>query len=341
MSRWTLVCERCGTAVEAAAAIWHCDGCGGPLAWQVERRFDRTMIDREASGFWRYAATLPLPQRDSVSFGESTTPLVEIELDGGRPLAKLDFLLPSGSYKDRGAAVLISALKSLGATHAVEDSSGNAAAAISAYAARANLRCTVFAPAAASPGKLVQSQIYGATVRRIGGSRDDVAQAAMDAAAAEPGSTYASHNWHPFFIEGVKTWAFEVWEQLGYAVPDAVVAPAGSGSMILGASLAFGALLAAGEIAKLPRLYAAQPAACAPLAAALDAGADDTTPFPRTQPWPKAPRSPIRSAAVNCYGQSGRAGGCAVAVSEEAIVDGTQGSRPSRDLHRADLGSRR
>jgi threonine synthase len=72
--------------------------------------------------------------------------------------------------------------------------------------------------------------------------------AAMSTAATEPGSSYASHNWHPFFIEGVKTWAFEVWEQLGFKAPDAIVVPVGSGSMLLGAYLAFTALMAGGEI---------------------------------------------------------------------------------------------
>jgi threonine synthase len=252
------------------------------LTWETERRFDRSMIDRVESGLWRYARSLPVCRDEAVSLGEATTPLIDLELDGRTISCKLDFLSPSGSYKDRGAAILISALRLLGATHAVEDSSGNAAAAIAGYAARAAIRCTVFAPAAASVGKLVQASAYGARVVRVTGSRDDVATAAMDAAASEPGATYASHNWHPFFIEGVKTWAFEVWEQLGYRAPDAVVVPVGSGSMLLGAYLSFSALQAAGEIERLPRLFAAQPAACAPVKAALDAGEEETTPFPRS-----------------------------------------------------------
>jgi threonine synthase len=256
-----------------------------------------------------------------VSLGESTTPLIELTLDGEPLLAKLDFLSPSGSYKDRGAAVLVAALRAAGATHAVEDSSGNAAAAISAYAARAGLKCTVYAPAAASPGKLVQSEAYGSTVVRVEGSRDDVATAAMDAAGREPGATYASHNWHPFFIEGVKTWAFEAWEQLGFVAPDAVVVPAGSGSMLLGAHLAFSALLAAGEIDRVPRLLAAQPAACSPLAAAMTSGAHDTTPFPRSPTIAEgtAIANPVRGRELLAAMRA--TGGGAVAVAEEAIRD--------------------
>jgi threonine synthase len=321
MKTWSLSCERCTATAAADKNLWRCAVCGGPLRWDVERCFDRGMIDRDATGLWRFAAALPMGRDEAVSFGEAATPLIEVELEGRPVDCKLDFLLPSGSYKDRGAAVLISALRLLGATHAVEDSSGNAAAAIAAYSARAGIRCTVFAPAAASPGKLVQSSAYGAEVIRVEGSRDDVATAAMEAAAREPGATYASHNWHPFFIEGVKTWAFEVWEQLGNRAPDAVVVPVGSGSMLLGAHLAFGALRAAGEIDRLPRLYAAQPAACAPVNAALDAGATETEPFPRAATLAEGASiaNPVRGrellAAIRATG------GGAVAVSESEIVD--------------------
>jgi threonine synthase len=229
----------------------------------------------DVPSLWRYGAALPVRAEEAVSLGETITPLVEAHVDGTAIRFKLDFLLPTGSYKDRGAAVLLSALRALGVRHAVEDSSGNAAAAIAAYAARAGIACTVFAPASASAGKLVQAAAYGARVERVEGSRDDVANAAIAAATADATATYASHNWHPFFVEGVKTWALEVWEQLGYRAPDNVVVPVGSGSMLLGAHLAFSQLRNGGEIEELPRLFAAQPAACAPLHAAFAAGADD------------------------------------------------------------------
>jgi threonine synthase len=242
---------------------------------------NRSLMAADIPSLWRYGAVLPVGSEATVSLGETMTPLVEAQVDGVAVRFKLDFLLPTGSYKDRGAAVLISALNTLGVRHAVEDSSGNAAAAIAAYAARAGIVCTVFAPAAASAGKLVQAAAYGARVERVEGSRDDVADAAIAAAAADATSTYASHNWHPFFVEGVKTWALEVWEQLGYRAPDNVVVPVGSGSMLLGAHLAFSQLRDGEEIARLPRLFASQPAACAPLHAAFSAGADDVTPVER------------------------------------------------------------
>jgi threonine synthase len=229
----------------------------------------------DVPSLWRYGAVLPVRAADAVSLGETITPLVEAGVDGVAIRFKLDYLLPTGSYKDRGAAVLVSALRTLGVRRAVEDSSGNAAAAIAAYAARAGIACTVFAPAGASAGKLVQAAAYGARVERVQGSRDDVANAAIDAAAADATATYASHNWHPFFVEGVKTWALEVWEQLGYRAPDNVVVPVGSGSMLLGAHVAFSQLREGGEIEQLPRMFAVQPAACAPVHAAFGTGAED------------------------------------------------------------------
>jgi threonine synthase len=326
MSEWVFQCERCDAKTAASKDVWHCPECGGPLRWQTERRFERGMIDSAASGLWRYADALPLRRNLATSFDEATTPLVSIDIAGRTIGCKLDFLMPSGSYKDRGAAILIPALSQLGATHAVEDSSGNAAAAIAAYSARARIQCTVYAPAAASPGKLVQSLAYGADVVRVEGSRDDVATAAMDAAAATFGATYASHNWHPFFIEGVKTWAFEVWEQLGFRAPDAVVAPVGSGSMILGAQLAFGALLAAGEIERMPRLYGAQPAACAPIVAALEAGSTDTAPFARRATLAEGASiaNPVRGRELLAAIRA--SGGGAVAVEEDEVVAGLRTS---------------
>jgi threonine synthase len=271
----TLKCSRCGHEIAASANDWCCPVCGGPLDWLGPSGFSRERIDTAKPSLWRYSATLPFPFDPAVSLGESITPLVPATLGGRDVLLKLDYLHPTGSYKDRGAAVMIPALKRLGATHAVEDSSGNAAAAIAGYAARARLTSTIFAPAAASAGKLVQTEAFGATVVRVEGNRDDVARAAMTAAAETPGATYASHNWHPFFIEGVKTWALEVWEQLGFRTPDVMIAPVGSGSMILGAAKSFELLRAGGEVERLPRLAAAQPAACAPLHAAFTAGLDD------------------------------------------------------------------
>ncbi len=317
----TLVCERCGQHTPATPAAWRCPSCGGPLAWRGPERLERSAIRVEIPSLWRYAAVLPVSPAQAISLGEALTPLVTSTLDGAPVRYKLDFLLPSGSFKDRGAAVLISSFRSIGVTHAIEDSSGNAASAIAAYAARAGIACTIFAPARASAGKLVQAAAYGARVVRVEGSREDVAKAAMEAAAADPAATYASHNWHPFFLEGVKTWALEVWEQLEHRMPHNLVVPAGSGSMVLGAALAVRQLQPGGNLTQLPRLFAIQPAACAPLDVAFRAGLNDTPPI---QPEPTIAEgtsiaAPVRGREV--LAAIRHSGGQTVAVSEAEIVD--------------------
>jgi threonine synthase len=253
-----------------------------------------------------------------VTLNEPKTPLVPITVAGTPLLGKLDGLLPTGSFKDRGMSVLVTFLKQQGVERVIEDSSGNAAASIAGYAARAGIACTVYAPATASPGKLVQAAAFGADVHPVTGTRDDVARAA-EMAAELPGASYATHNWHPLFIEGIKTWAFEIWEQLRFAAPDVIVTPAGSGSAILGAWHAFTELLTAGAITSMPRIFAAQAMACAPLVAALESGADQTEPFPRTQSIAEGIMiaNPVRGAAL-LHALRASSGG-AVAIGEPEI----------------------
>ena len=275
-----LSCSRCRAVYAVSADLWRCPACSGPLQWQGPDAFDRTMIDTSKPGFWRYWRSFPVAPERAVTFHETMTPIVPIAIDGARVDLKLDGQLPTGSFKDRGTSVLLTYLAGEGVSRVVEDSSGNAAASVAGYAARAGIDCEVYAPATASAGKLVQASAYGATLIPVQGTRDDVSRAA-ELAATKPGNAYATHNWHPFFVEGVKSWALETWEQLGFVAPDAVIAPAGSGSIILGAYHAFSLLKAGGEIDKLPRIYAAQARSCAPLVAAIDAGASETTPFDR------------------------------------------------------------
>lgn len=201
------------------------------------------------------------------------TPLVTGVLAGRRVRFKLDSLLPTGSFKDRGAAVMIAYLRAIDAKRIIVDSSGNAAAAMAGFAAANGLECVVYAPSTTSPGKLVQSRAFGAEVVLVDGPRDAVAAAAQGAAAEDPRSLYASHNWHPVFVEGVKTWAIEVWEQLNFTMPSTAWIPAGGGSAFVGAFLGFQAISE-----RVPMLVAAQPAACAPVVAAFQMKRDDIPP---------------------------------------------------------------
>ncbi len=225
----------------------------------------RAEIATGTRSIWRYAAALPFLPAAPISMGEGCTPLVERRLAGGTALLKCEWFMPTGSFKDRGASVMLSLLRDQGITSVLEDSSGNGGAAVSAYAAAGRMAATIFVPASTSPAKTVQSRAAGATIELIPGSRQDCADAAL-AKSAE--IFYASHNWHPFFLEGTKTLAYELWEDLGFRAPDNVIVPCGAGSNVLGCWLGFSELLRAGQIARLPRIWAAQPAHCGPIARA-------------------------------------------------------------------------
>jgi len=257
-----LRCQSCGTTYPMDDPRWRC-GCGGLLDLRFRARFDLEKIARRKPTMWRYREALPVGNDDAiVTFDEGMTPMIAVDLGPGGLHLKLEQLFTTGSYKDRGAAVLVSKAKELGIERVVEDSSGNAGCAIAAYAAKAGIRCEILVPESASPGKLAQILLYGAALERIPGSREDTAKAAL--AAAET-SYYASHSWNPFFFHGTKTFAYEVWEQMGFRAPDALLLPAGNGTLLIGSFIGFRELQGAGRIDRIPRHIAVQAANCAPL----------------------------------------------------------------------------
>ena len=265
----SLICQQCRSTFSLDAPLWRCE-CGGLLDIRLAPRFDRERISARPPTLWRYREALPIHSEGCITtFGEGYTPLVQIEVAGRTVLAKQDYLFPTGSYKDRGAAMLVSKAAEIGVLHVVEDSSGNAGCAIAAYCARAGIACDIYVPEATSEAKLAQIRAYGARLHRIPGPREQTARAAL--AAAED-TYYASHSWNPFFFHGTKTFAFETCEQLGWCAPDSVVLPVGNGTLLLGCAIGFSELHEAGIIHTLPKLVGVQAAACAPLAAAFDAG---------------------------------------------------------------------
>jgi threonine synthase len=243
---------------------------GGALLLTPLPGLTRAGIVTDENSLWRYRAALPAPVAAPITMGEGRTPLLARTLRGAPALLKCEFLMPTGSFKDRGASVMLSLLRQQGIQAVLEDSSGNGGAAIAGYAAAGGMQATIMTPASTSPAKTVQMRAYGATLELVPGTRQDTAEAAERRAAT---LFYASHNWHPFFLHGTKTLAYELWEDLGFTAPDNVIVPCGAGSNVLGCGIGFGELLRAGEIAALPRIFAAQPANCAPIAAAFQADA--------------------------------------------------------------------
>jgi threonine synthase len=235
----------------------------------------RAEIDTSCHSVWRYAKAIRVDAAHAVTLGEGWTPLIDIDWDGTRALGKLEFMMPTGSFKDRGMTVLVSYLKRCGLRRVLEDSSGNAGASLAAYAAAAGIEARILVPETASYAKIVQMAATGADVLTIPGSRQDVADAAL-AMSAE--IFYASHNWQAFFAEGTKTLAYELWEQMGFRAPDNVVVPLGYGSNVMGCEFGFRELLANREITRVPRIFGVQAANCAPYHAAFAAGVDHLVP---------------------------------------------------------------
>jgi threonine synthase len=280
--------------------------------------FDPAAVSGRKPTLWRYREALPVADDASiVSFDEGLTPLVPVDFGGVSVLVKQDQLFSTGSYKDRGATVLVSHLKALGVQRIVEDSSGNAGCAIAAYCARAGIACTIYVPADTSPAKLSQLREYGATLAKVPGSRDDTARAVLRAAED---TYYASHSWNPFFFQGTKTIAYEVCEQLGWRAPDSMVLPVGNGTLLLGAYIGFSELLQAGVISRLPKLIGVQAAACAPLYTAFQERREAHSPVMpgHTAAEGIAITDPIRGRQIL---QAVRdTGGCFVAVTEPEIT---------------------
>jgi threonine synthase len=261
---------RTGQTYPLDEPVW-CSPGHAPLLLTSLPGLTRSQIDTATRSLWRYRAALPMQVEDPITMGEGCTPLIRRTLHGASALLKCEWFMPTGSFKDRGASVMLSLLRAQGVRDVLEDSSGNGGAAVSAYAAAGGMHATIMAPASTSPAKTVQMCAHGASVELIPGTRQDTADAAVQRSKTV---FYASHNWHPFFLHGTKTLAYELWEDLGFRAPDNIITPCGAGSNVLGCEIGFSELLRAGEIDAMPRIFAAQPANCAPIAAAFLAGSD-------------------------------------------------------------------
>ena len=209
---------------------------------------------------------------NGVSLAEGDTPCVHLTTLLGRLpnlYAKLECLNPTVPFKDRGTATMLSVALEHGVTELVEDSSGNAGASVSAYAARAGIKSHIFVPADAPEAKLRQIKAYGTEVHLIEGPREAVTEAAM-AYVKEHGLVYASHMLSPYFAEGTKAFAYEVAQQFDGGMPDHVVFPVGNGSLLIGAFNGFKELKASGQIEEIPCLHCVQSRNVMPLVAAFN-----------------------------------------------------------------------
>ncbi|SRR5258708_4489666 len=310
-------CLNCGRPYPESGLPYHCPACGG-LFDDLEP-YTYSPGDPKAPGIWRYGPFHPGESLEYLSLGEGNTPLLQARAFGRQVYFKCEYANPTGSFKDRGTAVLIATLRARAVREAVEDSSGNAGASFAAYAARAGIRASVYIPSSASGPKRQQIEKYGANVIATPGPRSKSTEAVRK--AADRGIVYASHAYSPFNLPGYATCAYEIVEQLGRA-PGAVVLPAGQGGLLLGLGRGFAALLQAGKIDKMPVIVGVQAAACAPLVALFEMGVvglNFVTEGPTLAEGVRV-RTPLRAAAV--LGLIREFGGRLVSVNEEFILPG-------------------
>lgn len=257
-------CVNCGGVYPKTGIPYLCPQCGGVYDHAGPPTFTKELIEDHLPGIWRFRHSFDLFENAPiVTLGEGNTPLIWDEYRGKKIGFKLESLNPTGSYKDRGTAVLVSQLLAKNVHLAVEDSSGNAGASFAAYAARAGLSAQIYVPAYASGPKRDQIEAFGADLITIQGPRSAAASAVLEAASA--GVVYASHAYLPFGMMGVATIAYELWEDLVVDFAGTIIAPVGHGSLMLGIVRGYQALLAKGYITKLPFFVGVQAENCAPV----------------------------------------------------------------------------
>ena len=325
-----LRCRNCGTP-ETLGPSYVCAACFGPLEvaydlGQVGRLVDPAAIAQRRPGIWRYLELLPVDAAPERGLAVGSTPLRRAERLGASIgvdglLIKDDTRNPTLSFKDRAVAIAAARVRSFGLEALGCASTGNLAGATAAAAAAIGVPAFVFVPADLEPAKIEHALAYGATVVRIDGTYDDVNRLCLEVADELPWGL-VNVNLRPFYAEGSKTLGYEVAEDLGWRLPDVIVAPIASGAMITRLARAFEELVELGWVAaKTVRFVGGQAAGCAPVATAFAAGRSDIEPV-------RTPDTIVRSLAIGNPADGRYAielaratGGTIEAVTDEATAD--------------------
>ena len=329
-----LECGRCSAGYDAAVWQGLCT-CGSPLLarYDLDLAAKQVATDEIAGRpptLWRYHEILPVLSADSVvSLGEGMTPLIPLPRFGAQlGISNLQIkdegLLPTGSFKARGAAVGVSKARELGVRRIAMPTNGNAGAAWATYAARAGLESLIVMPVDAPAITRAECAVSGARLYLVDGLIGDAGAIVADA-VARLGYADVSTLKEPYRIEGKKTMGLELFEQIGWRVPDVILYPTGGGVGLIGIWKALRECQALGWIGpKLPRLVAVQATGCAPIVRAFEEHADTS------EPWPDARTIAFGITVPKALGDFlvlravGETGGCAIAVTDESILGAQQ-----------------
>ena len=329
-----LRCRNCG-ADAPTGPLFVCRRCFGPLMAtydyaRVTAHLTRETIALRPATIWRYAELLPIDQPATDGLAVGCSPLVPAprlaERLGLRSVwVKDDSRNPTLSFKDRVVAVAAARVRNFGFHTLACASTGNLAASVAATAAALGLRAVVFVPADLEPAKIAQAAALGASVIRVDGPYDAVNRLCLELTGELDGWAVVNVNLRPFYVEGSKTIAFEIAEQLGWRAPDAVVAPIASGSLYTKIARGFDELATVGLIEPRPTRYVGgQATGCGPVAAAYAAGADEVVPVSQ-------PQTIVRSLAIGSPADgvpslelARASGGSIEGVTDEAVIAGAR-----------------
>ncbi len=318
----TLVCDLCGRGYPLLNRRTFCE-CGGLLHIEIPlSKVESLPTVKSSHSLWRYKTLIPLPQEaEVISLGEGLTPLIRLRKTliskVKEAYVKFEGSNPTGSFKDRGMTVVVSLAKYLGFKALISASTGNTASSMCAYARRAGLLPVVLVPkGVVAGGKISQLRLYGAKVVEINGSFDDAMSLVAEIAKNGSGDFYVVNSVNPWRVEGQKTVAYEIYEDI--SVPDWIIVPVGNGGNVYSIWKGFKELLKLGLIAKIPKILAVQAEGASPIVNAFRLGSYKPFSQPRTLASAIRIGNPVHwYRALNAINESR---GYAVAVSDEEIL---------------------
>ncbi len=330
-----LECGACRAEHDAAEVQNVCTHCGKPLLARYDLKAAAETLTIESlrarrNDLWRYAEVLPVADvANIVSLGEGSTPLVPAprlgaELGVDALYIKDESGNPTQSFKARGMAVAVSRAKELGVSRLAAPSAGNAAGALAAYAARANVEAYLFMPRDTPRANVIETTFTGAHVRLIEGLITDCGAEVARGKDAE-GWFDVSTLKEPYRVEGKKTLGYELAEQLGWILPDVIVYPTGGGTGLIGMWKAFAEMEELGWIGpERPRMVSVQADGCAPIVTAFESGARFAAEFPNAATIASGLRVPKAIGDFLVLDALRASGGTAVAVSDAELIQGAR-----------------
>lgn len=325
---WTLRCIDCGSVFESDPPGYTCSRCSGLLeAVRETGSLSRgEVFGRKGEGIWRFRVLFPFDADvHPVSLNEGGTPLIKAvnisqELGVRNLHVKNEGQNPTGSFKDRGMTVSVTRAVQSGVRVLICASTGNTSASMSAYAARAGVIATIIVPAGkVAAGKMVQATAYGAKIIRVDGTFDDALAMLLQTIAELPGFS-GMNSVNPYRLEGQKSAAFEIYEQLGYTVPDYVALPVGNAGNISAIWKGFKELKTFGITDRVPRMVGVQAEGASPIARAFWRGSETVTPIQNPTTIASAIRIGKPASAKKALNALRESNGMVLTVTDEEII---------------------